>query len=179
MEKFFEIFESNKPNGEEYLYLVDSDLPIRIKNITKGKFFSSEIEFYRFLEKLLYEYTSYYLFPNNYVAFYPYLEQCHSKKETTCNISGTQIKKGNLYYYYRPLIENLSTGNIYTIQKTIKVAEGYQDILPTNIHNFEAWYQKLACKNFYDDDVVDFYNLSIMCGESCLHPYQLRKTKKH
>ena len=178
MEKFYDIFESNEPNGESYLKLVDSNLPIRIKNIIKEKYFSSEIDFYKFLETLLHKYTSYYLFPNDYVAFYPYLEQYHSKTKTSCNISGAQIKIGSVCYYYRPLMENLSTGNVYTIKKTIKVAEDYQDILPTNIHDFEVWYQKLACKDFHDDDVVDFYNLSIICGENCLHPYQLRKTKK-
>lgn len=169
------IFISHEPNGSIYLDKIDFEIPKRILNIIKNTYFSNELDFYKNLENILLNFKSYYLFPNDYVSFYPHVVPAHSSREISCNVSGAKIKIGELYYYYRPLIENLTTTKVYTIQKTIKVAFGYQDILPQTLAQYEEWYQKSICGDYNHNDPIDFYELTSKCGNNCLFPHLLKK----
>lgn len=165
-------------NGSEYLKRADRsdiNIPIRLKNIIKQKEFKSELQFYNYLEELINKYTSIYLFPNNYVAFYPYLISHKASSTITCDISNAKINIGSNYISYRPLIENLTTNTTYTINKTIKAEPYYYDYFPQTLCDFEIWYQKLINFEYCNDDIIDFYNISINCGDNCL---SLRKFNK-
>ena len=45
-------------------------------------------------------------------------------------------------------------------------------MFPQNLATYETWYYKV--KNAYynpsSDDIIDFYSLSVECGDTCLEP---------
>ena len=93
--------------------------------------------------------------------------------------SGAQLKPGSCYYSYHPFIEDLQSGIVYTIKKKIKTSLEYLDEFPQDLVTYEEWYYRL--KNSYyvtQNNNIDFYHLSIQCGENCLEPYALGLSKK-
>ena len=113
------MFDEIKPNGRYYLDNIDFEIPIRIQNKLKNEYFKNELDFYKKLEELTIKHTSYYLFPNNVCCFYPKVTEQIASKEYTCQISAAKIKKGENYYCYRPILENLTTNKVYTIKKVL------------------------------------------------------------
>lgn len=158
--------------------LEEMDLPIRIVNTIKEEKFYSEESFYKYVDKLLLGYTSNYLFPNKLVSFYPQVRERKASKELKCNLSGAIIKKGSLYYTYHPFIEVLESGRVYTIKKDINAECGFVDLFPQDLFTYEEWYYKIKNAYFVEDDKIDFYGLSVNCGDNCLQPYLLGKSKK-
>lgn len=160
--------------------LQDMCLPVRIMNVLKSKKFFSEKEFYDEVLLLTSQYTSHYLFPNDMVAFYPQVLEKMALKDMMCYLSGAKIYKGSTYFIYYPFIENLVNGKCYTVKKRIQASMSYQDYFPQDITSYEEWYYKL--KNAYfttnGSDIIDFYNLSVNCGNSCLELYELGNRKK-
>lgn len=164
--------------------LVNQDhLPTRIVNILKEKQFKNEIEFYRFYEELLMKYTSAYLLQGQWIDFYPIIKERIAKNDFSCHLSGTKIKSGGTYIAYHPFVEDLENKRVYATKREIKSTPDFLDVLPTDILSYEDWYCRL--QNSYSYEIsnvggVDFYNLSIECGEHCLdlYPLNLSRTKK-
>lgn len=174
------LFDNNGLKGSEYLKsaeCADINIPIRLKNIIKQKTFKNELQFYNYLENLIGAYTSIYLFPNDYVAFYPHIISHKASTPITCAISNAKINIGSSYICYRPLIENLTTNTTYTTNKTIKAEPYYYDYFPQTLFDFEVWYQKLLNSEYFTDDIIDFYNLSINCGDNCLSLHKFNKKR--
>lgn len=177
------IFDFDKEVGEKepisikYL-LKEVNLPVRLMNILVQKDFYSEEDFYKEVDKLTLEHTSYYLFPNRLISFYPQVIERCAKREITCNLSGARIKEGSFYYTYHPFMEDLKSGRVYTISKKIHAELSYIDYFPQNLFTYEEWYYKLKNAYYEHDDIIDFYFLSRECGENCLDPYLLNISKK-
>lgn len=99
------------------------------------------------LESILYgeylEKTSFYHFPEKQVYFYPTVREYQSDFNTTCGFSGSIIKKGSLYYCYRPLLDVVDLGKTYVLQKTLKLETAYFSDLPTTISEFDIFTQKV------------------------------------
>lgn len=176
MIEFDNFSEIRKPIDIQNL-LLQIKLPIRLKNILKSNIFYSEESFFQTVDKLLLEHTSYYLFPNKLISFYPQMMERHATKDLTCNLSGAKIKAGNIYYTYHPFMEDLESGRVYTIKRKIQAELGFIDLFPQDLFTYEEWYYKLATSYYQKDDIIDFYFLSRECGESCLEPYLLGLSK--
>lgn len=159
--------------------LKEVNLPVRIINILKEERFYSIDSFYNMVDKLTLTHTSQFLFPNRLVSFYPQVRERHASCDLVCNLSGARIKQGSLYYTYHPFIEDLKSGRVYTIKKKIKAELGYIDYFPQNLITYEEWYYKVKNAYYFSDDnnTIDFYSLSVECGEDCLEPYLLGKSK--
>lgn len=159
-------------NIDDFLISSSIEIPVRIVNILKQKKYYDEAVFYNDLVSLLSSYQSQILFPNRYMAFYPQVRERHASKDLVCNLSGAKIKQGSLYYAYHPFIEDISNGRCYTISKNIISTSSYFDMFPQNLATYETWYYKV--KNAYynpsSDDIIDFYSLSVECGDTCLEP---------
>lgn len=163
------------PNGEDYLKMLDIELPIRITNIIKTEIFYSKEEFYNFIEDLLDKYTSHFLFPNHYCSFYPSLEEYTSTRDTICHLSGAPIKPNETYYVYRPLLEDLTTKKIYTLLKSVQASLGYIDLFPSTLFEFEDWCYKIENAYYENDDQIDFYAFSSNYGNDVLMLKELDK----
>lgn len=157
--------------------LKDINLPVRIKNILLNNKFYSENSFFKMVDKLVIEHTSHFLFPDNFVSFYPQVREYSASRDLVCDLSGAIIKKGSLYYTYHPFMENLNTGSVYTIKKCIRSELGYIDIFPQDLFTYEEWYYKLKNAYYFNDDKIDFYQLSCKCGDDCLEPFLLRYSR--
>lgn len=156
-------------------------LPNRIINLLKEKQFSSEEDFYRFYEELLLSYTNSYLLKGKFVEFYPIVRNRVAKCDFSCQLSGTKIRQGSAYITYHPFVEDFGNKRVYVIKKEIKALPDFLDILPTNMAMYEEWYIKLQNCISYESmngGRVDFYNLSVECGENCLDLYPLNLSKK-
>lgn len=55
-------------------------------------------------------------FPNDVVYFYNGSREMKASSQITCDISGSIIRKGTLYCYYNPLIQNKRTGIRYKLK---------------------------------------------------------------
>lgn len=91
--------------------LAELNLPTRFIHILKRQTFYSKETFYQKVESLEQEYMSYYLFPNQYVAFYPQIKERCAQTNLVCHLSGGVIKKGSFYCSYSPFVESLKTGH--------------------------------------------------------------------
>ncbi len=120
-----------------------------------------------------------YLFPNQYVSFYPQIKERCASTDLTCCLSGSVIKKGSCYCSYSPFIEHLKTGRVYTISKRICIEASYIDSMPHDLFTYEEWYYRI--KNCYYqnyDSEIDFYFLSCELGDTCLDLHMLGKSKQ-
>lgn len=119
---------------------------------------------YELLDYYYLQNTSRYYFPNSLIAFYPCILEYHSRKEITCDLSSNIISKGQLYINYRPLIENISSGNTYVLKRSIKCETSYIDELPTNIFELEALNDKLMNYNCYQNGDIHLDHLHYSQG---------------
>lgn len=176
MEKNTELFYSNNDKlGTEYLAKMEIDLPPRIFNILKESNASTEEQFFKELEEIIFEHTSYYLFPNELCSFYPKVIEHKATKNFTCFLSGAEIVPGESYYRYRPIIENLQTNKVYTITQTIIASIDYIDCFPQTLFEFELWAQNIDQAEYHQNEKVDFYLLSSLAGSNCLYLKELKK----
>lgn len=163
-----------------FLEINEITLPKRLINKILDKQFYSELNLCKYIEELVLEHTSNFLFPNHYIAFYPQVEEFKASKDTICNLSGAVIRKGETYYCYHPLIEDLSDNKVYTISKKVKASLGYQDNFPMTLAEYEEWYYKLKNAYYNESDEIDFYLLSVECGDAAFEVVELKKnTKEH
>lgn len=124
----------------------------------------NEKEQYEIMERYYLENRSKEYFSGCLVAFYPYIVEHHSRKEITCDISTNIIKKGQLYINYRPLIENIETGDTFVLSKTIKCETIYQGLLPTNILEFENLNEQIMNYEYYRDSEIHLDHLHYRQG---------------
>ena len=133
--------------------------------------------YYQILEEEQ-QYTSSSLFPGDFIMFYPNIRERKARKITTCDFSAGIIYPGSIYINYRPLIKNLTTGENYVLQRTIKVEMGYQHELPTDIQSFEALEQRLQIDGYEDHSGIEYSHFSQrMGGELLLKKLKRRKSK--
>lgn len=174
----YDLFEQasfNTFTGEYFIKLYEIKLPIRVYNSIKDLKFNSVDHFYNHLTSFVENHTSRYLFPGEICYFYPAIHEQKALKEITCQISGAKIVENELYYTYRPLIDNITSGKVYTIQGTLKVSLGYYDILPQNLSQFEE-----LCSNFklgLNSEVIDYYDFKVNAGDNALDLKKLTKKK--
>lgn len=139
-----------------------------INRLTKDKLEKIKMlnieERYEILEEYYYKNTSIQYFPSNLIAFYPSIKEYHSRDNIICDFSANLIKKGQLYINYRPLIENLSTGNRYVLKKSIKCKTAYIDKLPNNILEFEQLNEMVMNYNSFKNSNVNLDNLHYSQG---------------
>lgn len=176
----FEFYESEENNftqtGSYYIQKLGIHLPTRIYNEINDLRFKDERSFYEQLEFILNSHTSTYLFNGDICFFYPSIRDQIASKPITCQISGAPIVTGELYYTYRPLLDNLTTGKVYTISGTIKVSSGYESFLPLNLQEFEQ-----MVSNFQlglDSKSINFYDFKVNAGENALNLKLLTKKKQ-
>ena len=87
-----------------------------------------------------------------------------------------EIVKGESYYTYRPLLENITRGNTYTIQQTLKVSNGYENILPNDLHSFEIFYEYF--QSTVDYSGISMYDMKVNAGDTALNLKLLSKRKR-
>lgn len=125
-----------------------------------------DIKTYEIIERYYLENRSQYYFPNSLVAFYPSIREYHSRKEMTCDISTNIIKNGQLYINYRPLIENMETGDTFVLVKSIKCEIVYKDLLPTNMLEFENLNEQIMNYEYYSNSEINLDHLHYSQGGS-------------
>lgn len=122
--------------------------------------------------------TSEILFPGDLVVLYPSTKEQKAKDYITCDFSGGIIYPGSLYVNYRPLLENITTGETYVLQRTIKVETGYQHDLPTTIGAFETLERNMQLEYGHDETGIKYSHLNqVMGGELTLQKLKRRKEK--
>lgn len=178
MSSFDDFIFNDEPINIENL-LKEEDLPIRFVNILRNERFYSVDSYFKRVQELYLQYTSSFLFPNRLMAFYPQLKENNATRELTCNLSGAKIKKGSVYYTYYPFIEDIKNGRVYTVSKRINATLDYVDYFPKSLIEYEEWYYKIKNSYFNCDDSgpIDYYFLSVECGEDCLEPKLLGISK--
>ncbi len=102
------------------------------------------------------------LFPGDLVLLHLGLKEMHTRSFITCDFSGALIRPKSLYINYRPLVENLTTNNMYVLKKTIKVESGYASYLPKDIHEFEQLEMYMNLEEVKDD--IDYSHLNRQMG---------------
>lgn len=90
--------------------------------------------------------------------------------------SGSIIKKGSYYIYYRPFLEDLTTGICYTISRPIKCDPSYLDELPTNIKELDELSRKMFCAYENNDD--DSYNFLTNYGSDRISLRKIGKKRR-
>lgn len=86
-------------------------------------------------------------FPNDVVYFYNESREMKASSPITCDISGSIIRKGTLYCYYNPLIQNKRTGTRYKLTRPIKIETSYEEYLPRDMFSFEELDEILSGDN--------------------------------
>lgn len=168
--------ESKGYPGSYYVEQYNIVLPIRIYNLVKNKQFFNFETFYEYLTILLDTHTSKYLFSGDIVFFYPSVREQKAATPISCHVSGAPIAVNEFYYAYRPLIDNLTTGEVYTIKHTLKVSSGYEGVLPQSLSLFEE-----LSSNFtlgLNSNGINFYDFSTNAGQDALDLKLLSKRKR-
>lgn len=147
----------------ELLNLGNDRLTKRVLNDNLGK---SIEEIITKLEDVFLSKRSDYTFPDDIVLFYPAIKECRAASDIICDVTGAEIKKGNFYYSYRPLLENISNEHVYVLNRSIKTEISELDFLPTSIYEFDSLSEKID--NAYDiiDEDYDYYGISRRIGGS-------------
>ena len=82
-----------------------------------------------------------------------------------CDISGSIIKRGTLYCYYNPLIQNKRTGMRYKLKRPIKIETSYEEYLPRDMFSFEELDGILSRDNLeYIYRGIDVSHLALVMG---------------
>lgn len=104
-------------------------------------------------------------FPNDVVYFYNGSREMKASSPITCDISGSIIRKGTLYCYYNPLIQNKRTGIRYKLTRPIKIETSYEEYLPGDMFSFEELDEILSRDNsecIYHG--IDVSHLAVVMG---------------
>lgn len=146
---------------EELKQLAIDRLSKKIINSNMGK---SIKEIAYKLESVYYENTSIYTFPNDIVLFYPSIKEYRASNNIICHVTGSEIRKGSYYYSYRPLLENISDGHIYVLDKAIKSENTEDDFFPLTIKEFDSLNEKIDNSYYLEDLEYDYYAISRRIG---------------
>ncbi len=104
-------------------------------------------------------------FPNDVVYFYNESREMKASSPITCDINGSIIRKGTLYCYYNPLIQNKRTGIRYKLTRPIKIETSYEEYLPRDMFSFEELDEILSRDNLeciYHG--IDVSHLAVVMG---------------
>jgi len=129
------------------------------------------------LEKEIENMTSFYTFPNQRVSFYPTFRERKSTKHITCAFSNSVIKKGSLYCNYRPLLDVIDSKRTFVLDKSLKVEIGYLSELPTTIHEFDDFSEKVENYWNYPNEPLDYEAINYYLGGT-VRLLELRKEKR-
>ena len=132
------------------------------KKIVKEMYGSSILEIISKIEEEEFRNKSFDYFPGDLVLLHLGLAEKRSKKFFTCDFSETIIRPNDLYINYRPLVENLTTRNVYVLKRSIKIEPGYIDYLPRNIQELEMMQTNIRIEK--NDNIVDFSTLNREIG---------------
>lgn len=119
-----------------------------------------------------------YLFTGDTVKFYPSKKTLKASKPTLCSFSGSIIKPGSEYIFYRPLLHNLTDNKKYVLSKTMKVETTYSDLLPDTLEEFENMIYNLDYAepgSFINS--VDYYSIAANIKNWSLKELGKSKTK--
>ena len=83
-----------------------------------------------------------------------------------------------MYINYRPMIHNITSGETYVLQRTIKVEMGYGYDLPRSISELEALDNKLHIEDYDDNSGIHYSHLSQCLGGEILLQKLKRRRKK-
>lgn len=104
-------------------------------------------------------------FLNDVVYFYNESRELKSSSPITCDISGSIIRKGILYCYYNPLIQNKRTGIWYKLTRPIKIETSYEEYLPRDMFSFEELDEILSRDNLeFVYHGIDVSHLAVVMG---------------
>lgn len=107
----------------------------------------------------------------NIMAFYPVIREVRSSINRICHFSGAIIRKGSIYIYYRPLLENVITHSTYVLQKPICTEVAYEQDLPKNYMEFCYMDKQLQ-------NGLDYYDFSVNYGNDSLKLQKLKSKHK-
>lgn len=176
------LFQETTNNDIDHrLIEILNDLQITLPNAVMKQLYTLQTtgknidEIYNYMTNIIEEYKSYYLFPNNYIAFYPIVKERIAYKEYLCHLSDAPIKLGENFYTYHPFIKNLSTKKAYTTRNDICASLGYQDLFPRTIQQYEEWYSQIKDSYYQQNSDIDFYRLSVNCGDDALALMELKE----
>lgn len=173
------MLEENQQAVEKYHKIIESFAVNRVaRPIVEWYKGEPIIEIYNRVIEAEQEVTSNVLFPGDLVFLYPCIEERHAKDYITCDFSAGIIYPGSLYLSYRPLIENISTGDVYVLNKTLKVESGHYTDLPTSIQEFESLGLKIMQQAPYDESRIDYSHLNQRTGGELLLQKLKRRTNK-
>lgn len=165
IDRYYQIIEQLK-NSKIAMEVIDSHEGQSISNI-----------WYKVQEEEQ-KYTSSEFFPGDIVLMYPNIKEQRARNYITCDFSAGIIYPGSLYINYRPLIKNLTTGENYVLQRTIKVEQGYQYDLPTTITELESLALRLQIEEYQDSSGIEYSHLNQrLGGEIRLQKLKRRKIK--
>lgn len=151
LKRYYEYVESMKTNSF-YRNIVASYEGKSIEEITYGIIDDES------------PYRSEVFFPGEVALFYPRIKEQRAKDFITCDFSAGIIKPGSIYLNYRPLIYNITSGETYVLQRTLKVEAGYSYELPTSIVELEALDSKLRIYGYADKSGIEYSHLSQRLG---------------
>lgn len=137
---------------------------------------SIEQIYYEELSELEYANTSEILLPNHEVILYQNIKEQKASKDITCMYSGSVIRKGSYYIYYKPFLEDLTDGICYTISRPIKCDSYYSDELPTNIKELDELSRRLFSSYENNDDYS--YNFLTNYGSDRISLIKIRKKRR-
>ena len=173
------IASGNKEELERYFSYLDS--------MKTSSFYRGIVESYEgdSIEEITYKmmeeeqhYRSEIFFPGDIALFYPRIREQRAKNFITCDFSAGIIYPGSLYINYRPLIYNITSGESYVLQRTLKVETGYGFDLPTSIVELEALDNKLRIEDYDDNSGIQYSHLSqCLGGEISLQKLKRRRKK--
>ena len=127
---------------------------IMTKDIVESNYGAPIIEIIEEVEETKSEIRNRKLFPNQPVVVYSGIKEVKAAKDYTCDFSGATIKTGSLYINYRPMVKNISNGDVYVLQRTIRTELAYESELPTDISELEEFNEKIEnYKHQYNSEI--------------------------
>lgn len=171
------LLTEDKASEEEYYAALSSLKASKIAQDIVDRYTGESIDFiWRKVMEEEQAYTSEIIFPGDLIRFYPNIKEQRAKTYITCDFSGGIIYPGSLYVNYRPLLDNISTGERYVLRRTIKVESGYYHELPTSISEFESLEQRMQLEIARDSTGIEYSHFSQrMGGELVLQKLKRRK----
>ena len=167
VKRYYEYLESMKTNSF-YRDIVDSYEGDSIAEIS-----------YRIMEEEQ-AYRSEIFFPGDITIFYPRIKEQRARSYITCDFSAGIIYPGSIYVNYRPMIYNITAGDTYVLQRTIKVETGYSYDLPRSIAELEALDNKLHIDGYDDNSGIHYSHLSqCLGGEITLQKLKRREKNEN
>ena len=164
LEKYYAYLDSMKTNSF-YRDIVESYEGASIAEIT-----------YKIMEEEQ-AYRSEIFFPGDIIMFYPQIKEQKARSFITCDFSAGIIYPGSLYVNYRPMLHNITTGETYVLQRTIKVETGYSYDLPRSIVELESLDNKLRIEDYDDNSGIHYSHLSQCLGGE-IYLKKLKRRKK-